>query len=87
MDGKYYSDIKPRDIEKKGYEEWLNKIHHLFQSDRVFSKSYQYHLVTELALQCVINGVELQVMVSPTWGRPGNLYTFLETTKQQTRTK
>ena len=43
--------------------------------------------MTERALLFTLEGVEVELLVSPTWSRPGELYTFLETTKPQHRDK
>lgn len=65
----------------------LNKIHQLFQSDQVLSEHYQFHAVTETALECNIDGVEVEVMVSPYWVNPASFYTFLDSIKHHHRSK
>ena len=65
----------------------MSKIHQLFQTDEVLSESYDFHEVTEWTLQFGMEGVEMELMVSPCWGRPGNFYTFLETIKSQHRSR
>lgn len=88
---KYYNpntpDIDPDHVEKKGYREWLEKIDLMLQSDEVLSECYQLHTVTDTALVCGVEGVELQLLVSPHWGVPANFYTYLETLRPQQRSK
>lgn len=81
------ADINPKDVGTKGYEEWLNKIHQLFQSDQVLSECYQFHAVTETALEFTVDGVEVELMLSPYWVNPASFYTFLDSIKQQHRSK
>ncbi len=81
------TDIDPEDVDKKGYGEWLLKLHQFFQSDESLSKYYQFHALTETSLECVVDGVEVDLMVSPHWPVPANFYTFLTTLKPYSRTK
>ena len=74
-------------VEKKGYGEWLLKLHQFFQSDESLSKYYQFQALTEMTLECVVDGVEVELMVSPYWPVPANYYTFLTTLKPHSRTK
>lgn len=80
-------DVDPREIARRGYENLLNKIYQLFQTDEVLSKSHTFCGVTEHALQLDVSGVRMDVMVSPSWGRPGNLYSYLESVKPQHRSR
>ena len=80
-------DIDMREVTRKGYEPWLSKINELFKSDKDISEFYQFTAMTERALLFTLEGVEVELLVSPTWSRPGELYTFLETTKPQHRDK
>ena len=82
-----HAGIDARDIARTGYEQWLSRINELFKSDKDISEFYQFHVMTERALQFTLEGVELEILVSPVWSRPGELYTFLETTKPQNRDK
>ena len=43
--------------------------------------------MTETSLECVVDGVEVDLMVSPHWPVPANFYTFLTTVKPQNRSK
>ena len=81
------TDIDARDIPKQGYEPWLSKINELFKSDKDISEFYQFHMMTERALLFMLEGVEVELLVSPVWSRPGELYTFLESTKPLHRDK
>ena len=81
------TDIDARDIPKMGYEPWLSRINELFKSDKDISEFYQFHVMTERALLFMLEGVEVELLVSPVWSRPGELYTFLETTTPQHRDK
>ena len=81
------TDVDAKQVEKKGYDEWLHNIHQYFQSDESLSKLYQFRAMTELSLQCVVDGVNLEVMVSPHWPVPANFYTFLTTLKPHSRAK
>ena len=82
-----YADIDARDIPKMGYEPWLSRINELFKSDKDISEFYQFHVMTERALLFMLEGVEVELLVSPVWSRPGEFYTFLETIKPQHRDK
>ena len=43
--------------------------------------------MNERALQFTLEGVEVELQVSPVWSRPGELYAFLESVKPQHRDK
>lgn len=81
------ADISPRDVEVRGYGEWLSRIDRLFQSDEVLSECYEFHSLTDTALQFTLDDVEVELMVSPHWGVPANLYRHLEAVKPQDRHK
>lgn len=81
------ADISPEDIERKGYGKWLNRINQFFQSDEILSESYQFQELTETALGFDMEGVEVELMVSPHWGNPGDFYSFLESIIPQNRSK
>ena len=80
-------DIDPKEVERKGYEDWLNQIHRFFVSDQVLSEGYQFHAVSESVLEFGLDAVEVELTVSPHWTNPASFYTFLENTKQQHRSK
>ncbi len=75
-------DVDSKIVERRG---WLNKIQELFQEDEVLSECYQFHGMTDHVLHFLMDGLEMKIMVSPAWGRPGNFYTFMETIKPQNR--
>ena len=79
--------MNTKEVECNGYGEWLNKIDRLFQSDELLSECYQFHAVTDTALEFTLDGVEVELMVSPHWGVPANLYSYLEAVKPLSRTK
>lgn len=80
-------DIDAWEVIRNGYEPWLSKINELFKSDKDISEFYQFSIMNERALQFTLEGVEVELLVSPIWSRPGELYTFLESTKPQHRDK
>ena len=81
------SDVDVKEVERMGYQYWLSKLNNMFQSDEEMSKFYKFQRMTEHALQCSFEGVDVDVLVSPQWGRPGELYTFFETIEPQHRNK
>ena len=70
-------------VTRKGYEPWLSKINELFKSDKDISRFYEFHVMNERALLFTLEGVEVELLVSPIWSRPGELYTFLESITPQ----
>lgn len=83
-----FSDIDPKEVDKKGFGFWLNKIDQLFQTDETFSSWYDCHQVLEQALRFVLQEfVEVRLMLSPLWGRPDQFYTFMETIRPQSINK
>ncbi len=80
-------DIDLKEVTRKGYEPWLSKINELFKADKDISGFYQFNVINERALQFTLEGVEVELLISPIWSRPGELYTFLETIKPQQRDK
>ncbi len=83
----FAADINAKDVERKGYEDWLHKIHQFFQSDQVLSGCYEFHAVTETSLEFTLDHVEVELVVSPHWGNPASFYTFLDSIREQHRSK
>ena len=71
----------------KGYEPWLSKIDELFKSDKDIAGFYHLHAKTDRALLFTLEGIEVELLLSPIWSRPGELYSFLETVKPEHRDK
>ena len=82
-----FIDIDAIDVIGKGYEPWLSKINELFKTDKDISEFYQLNAKTDRALLFSLEGVEVELLVSPIWSRPGELYSFIETVRPEHRDK
>ena len=80
-------DIDAIDVIGKGYEPWLSKINELFKTDKDISEFYQLNAKTDRSLLFSLEGVEVELLVSPIWSRPGELYSFIETVRPEHRDK
>lgn len=80
-----FPDVGAKEAEQAGYESWLSKIDKFFHSDEVLSESYHFVELTPHALQFTYDGVEVDLLLSQHWRRPGDLYKFLESVQPQNR--
>lgn len=71
------TDITAKEVEKKGYEKWMGKIHRLMQKDRDISESYQLQNMTAHSLQFIYEGVDMNLLLSPYWTCPADYFKYL----------
>ena len=72
-----YVDIQTQEVEKSGYDRWLGKIHHFMQRDEDISSCYQLQNITAHGLQFIFEGVDMNLLLSPHWSRPGDYFKCL----------
>jgi hypothetical protein len=72
-----FSDIVAEEVEKCGYDRWLGKIHHFMQKDQDISECYQLQNITAHGLQFIYEGVDMNLLLSPHWTRPGDYFKYL----------
>jgi hypothetical protein len=75
----YSEDIETQEVEKSGYDRWLGKIHHFMQKDEDISECYQLQNITAHGLQFIYEGVDMNLLLSPYWVRPGDYFKYLST--------
>jgi hypothetical protein len=73
------ADIETQEVEKSGYDRWLGKIHHFMQKDEDISECYQLQNITAHGLQFIYEGVDMNLLLSPYWVRPGDYFKYLST--------
>lgn len=71
------ADIQTQEVEKSGYDRWLGKIHHFMQKDEDISACYQLQNITAHGLQFIFEGVDMNLLLSPHWSRPGDYFKYL----------
>lgn len=71
------SDIETEEVEKSGYDRWLGRIHHFMQKDEDISACYQLQNITAHGLQFIYEGVDMNLLLSPYWVRPGDYFKYL----------
>ena len=71
------SDIVAEEVEKSGYDRWLGKVHHFMQKDEDISECYQLQNITAHGLQFIYEGVDMNLLLSPHWTRPGDYFNYL----------
>lgn len=83
----YSPDLEAHAVVQHGYRGWLGRINVFLQEDPELKDFYSFHNLTRQALQFSVEGIEVELLLSPHWARPGDLYGFLHTTKPQNRDK
>ena len=71
------SDVLAKEVEKSGYDRWLGKIHHFMQKDEDISACYQLQNITAHGLQFIYEGVDMNLLLSPYWAKPGDYFQYL----------
>lgn len=73
----YLTDIHTKEVEKNGYDKWLGKIHQFLQKDPEIAPCYQLQNITAHGLQFIYEGVDMNLLLSPHWTRPGDFFKSL----------
>lgn len=65
----------------------MNQLNQFLQSEEDLVEGYEFNAITDRGLQFTFAGIEIEIVVSPPWSKPSDLYTFLETMKPAYRSK
>ena len=77
--------MNAKEAKEAGYETWLSKIDKFFHADEELSMFYHFVELTPHNLQFTYDGVDVNLLLSSHWQRPGDLYKFLESMQPQNR--
>ena len=80
-----YLDIDANEVMRKGYEPWLSRLQQFLEADLEISEHCKFQGTSSHGILFSYDGVEVELLPSPHWGRPGELHTFLQSVQPQKR--